>query len=130
MAEKHDEFKVHLLSFTDEELDTIICALYEVGDDDLADEIDGLISDDCECCGTSGVVALDLDFDLPPVQYTEDRPTISHECDTDGFKANIATLTIDIDTSATQEKVDKLLKSANEACDALDRLRGASNGRS
>ena len=96
MAEKHDEFKVHLLSFTDEELDTIICALYEVGDDDLADEIDGLISDDCECCGQS----------------------------------DVATLTIDIDTSATQEKVDKLLKSANEACDALDRLRGASNGRS
>ena len=90
MAEKHDEFKVHLLSFTDEELDTIICALYEVGEDDLADEIDSLISDDCECCG--------------PI--------------------DAATLTIDIDTSASQAQVDKLLKSANEACDALDRLRG------
>lgn len=90
MAEKHEEFKVHMLSFTDEELDRIICALYDSGDDELADEIDSLISDACGCCSPS----------------------------------DIATLTIDIDTSATQEKVDKLLKSANDACDALDRLRG------
>ena len=54
MTEKHDEFKVHLLSFTDKELDVIIHALRDVGDDDFANEIEGVIADfdfACDCGG-------------------------------------------------------------------------------
>ena len=105
MAEKHDEFKVHLLSFTDEELDTIIRALRDVEADYLANDIESAIADfdyddDCDCCG---VVNDGLDGVVGN---------------------NVATLTLDVDTKGMQDKIDKLLKSANEACDALYRLRG------
>ena len=123
MAEKHDEFKVHLLSFTDEELDTIICALYDVGEDELADEIDSFISYDCECYGQDseydGWMA-----DKVNEALQSDKPTISHKDAMDGFRSNIATLTIDVDVSKSQSQVDNLLYSLRDACDKFDQLRG------
>lgn len=40
MATKCDDFHLYLIAFTGDELDTITHALYEVGECELADEIE------------------------------------------------------------------------------------------
>lgn len=49
MVKKLDTVKTHTFALNEEDVLTIIDALYEYGDDVLADELSGLIEEECKC---------------------------------------------------------------------------------
>lgn len=76
MATKYDEFKVYYFSFTDDELETIVKALIEAGEDDLAAEI----SDDADLWPDDiddGVEVATLKFDIDTSDITEARKELA-----------------------------------------------------
>lgn len=83
MATKHDEFKVYYFSFTDEELQSIVKALIEAGEDDLATEISDeadLWPDDID--GGVGVATLKIDIDTSVItEVTEEIANLEKAVD-------------------------------------------------